>query len=40
MWRQSPIWEPKGTKFRPYSITTLFVFYVGKFFGKLFRRHR
>lgn len=20
MWRQPPIWEPQGTKFRPYSI--------------------
>ena len=23
MWRQPPIWEPQGTKFRPHSITTL-----------------
>jgi hypothetical protein len=34
------IWEPQGTKFRPYSITTLIFFYIGKFFGCLFgRRH-
>ena len=34
------IWEPQGTKFRPYSITTLIFFYIGKFFGRLFgRRH-
>jgi hypothetical protein len=40
MWRQPPIWEPKGTKFRPYSIATLVFFYIGKFFGRLFgRRH-
>jgi len=31
MWRQPPIWEPQGTKFRPYSITTLIFFYIGKF---------
>jgi hypothetical protein len=37
MWRQPPIWEPEGTKFRPYSITTLIFFYIGKFFGLLFR---
>ena len=36
MWRQPPIWEPKGTKFRPYSITTLIFFYIGRFFGRLF----
>jgi hypothetical protein len=40
MWRQPSIWEPQGTKFRPYSITTLIFFYIGKFFGGLFgRRH-
>ena len=38
MWRQPPIWEPQGTKFRRYSITTLIFFYIGKFFGGLFRR--
>jgi len=40
MWRQPPIWEPQGTNFRPYSITTLIFFYIGKFFGLLFRRRR
>jgi hypothetical protein len=40
MWRQPPIWEPQGTKFRLHSITTLIFFYIGKFFGRLFgRRH-
>jgi len=38
MWRQTPIWEPQGTKFRPYSFTTLIVFYIGKLFGRLFGR--
>lgn len=32
MWRQPPIWEPQGTKFRPYSITTLIFFHTGKVF--------
>jgi hypothetical protein len=40
MWRQPPIWEPQGTKFRPCSIITLIFFYIGKFFGLLFRRRR
>ena len=40
MWRQPPIWEPKGTKFRPYSIATLIFFYIGKVFGRLFGRRR
>ena len=39
MWRQPPIWEPQG-KFRPYSITTLIFFYIGRIFGRLFGRHR
>ena len=30
MRRQPPIWEPQGTKFRPYSITTLIFFYIEK----------
>jgi len=36
MWRQPPIWEPQRTRFRPYSITTLIFFYIGRFFGRLF----
>ena len=31
MWRQGPIWEPKDSSFRPYSIITLICFYIGKF---------
>lgn len=38
MWRQGPIWEPKDSSFRPYNITTLIFFYVGRFFGRLFGR--
>jgi hypothetical protein len=40
MWRRPPIWEPEGSRFRPYSITTLIFFYIGKFFGRLFRGRR
>jgi hypothetical protein len=36
MWGQGPIWEPKGSSFRPYSITTLIFFYLGKFLGRVF----
>lgn len=39
-WQRGPIWEPKDSEFRPWSITTLVAFYVGKFFGKLFHRSR
>jgi hypothetical protein len=35
---KSPIWEPKGTKFRPYNLSTLIAFYVGRLFGSMFRR--
>lgn len=38
MWRQGPIWEPKDSHFRPYSITTLIFFYLGKLVGRLFRK--
>jgi len=38
MWRQGLIWEPKDSNFRPYSITTLIFFYIGRFFGRSFRR--
>jgi hypothetical protein len=32
MWRQPPIWEPQGTKFRPHSITTL-IFFISESFS-------
>lgn len=35
---RGPMWEPKDSNFRPYGITTLIFFYIGKFFGRLFRR--
>jgi len=40
VWRQPPIWEPKGTRFRQYNITSFVFFYIGKFFGLLFKRRR
>lgn len=40
MWRQPPIWEPEGTKFRPYNISTLIAFYIGKLFGTALKRLR
>jgi len=36
--RQGPIWEPKDSRFRPYIVTTLIFFYLGKLFGRLFRK--
>ena len=33
-----PIWEPKGTNFRPYNLSTLISFYIGRFLGRLFRK--
>jgi len=38
VWRQGLIWEPKESQFRPYSITTLIFFYIGKFFGRCFQK--
>jgi hypothetical protein len=38
MRRQGPIWEPKDSRFRPYSIITLIFFYLGKLLGRLFRK--
>ena len=40
MWRQPPIWEPEGTNFRPYNISTLIAFYIGKLFGTALKRLR
>jgi len=36
MLNRPPIWEPQGTRFRPYSISTLIFFYLGRFFRRLF----
>ncbi len=38
MWRNGPIWEPKDSSFRPYSVTTLIFFYFGKLIRRIFRR--
>jgi len=38
MFRRPPVWEPEGTRFRPYSLSTLIFFYLGRFFGRLFGR--
>lgn len=32
-----PIWEPKGTSFRPYDLSTLISFYVGRFLARMFK---
>lgn len=39
-WSRGPIYEPKDSNFRPWSLTTLFGFLVGRFFGGLLRRER
>jgi len=40
MWRKPPIWEPEGTRFWPNSILILIFFYIGKFFGGLFKKRK
>jgi hypothetical protein len=40
MFSKPPIWEPKGSNFRPYNLTTLIAFYIGQFFGRLFGRRK
>ena len=37
MWRQPPIWEPQGTKFRPYSIIDADLFLHRKVLRKFVR---
>jgi len=34
------IYEPKDSRFRPWNISTLIAFFIGRFFGRLFRRRR
>jgi hypothetical protein len=36
LWERGPIYEPKDSGFRPWSISTLIVFLKG--FGRLFRK--
>jgi hypothetical protein len=38
MFLRPPIWEPKGTRFRPYNLATLIFFYIGRFFGSIFKK--
>ena len=38
-WR-GPIYEPKDSNFRPWSITTLFAFLFGRMLGRWFRKGR
>ncbi len=40
MWpyQRGPIYEPRDSRFRPYSIATLIAFFVGKLFGRMFRK--
>lgn len=33
-----PIWEPKGTNFRPYNLSTLIAFYIARFVGGIFKK--
>lgn len=34
----TPIYEPKDSNFRPYNISTLIAFVVGRGLGRLFKR--
>jgi hypothetical protein len=37
---RGPIYEPKDSRFRPWSITTLIAFLIGRLFGRLFKSRR
>lgn len=37
-WFRGPIYEPKDSRFRPYSIATLIAFLIGRCFGRRFRK--
>ena len=39
-WYRGPIYEPKDSRFRPWSITTLIAFLIGRLFARLFRSRR
>jgi hypothetical protein len=39
-WYRGPIYEPKNSRFRPWSITSLIAFFSGRLFGRLFRSRR
>jgi len=37
-WERGPIYEPKDSNFRPWSVITLIAFFIGRIFGRLFRK--
>lgn len=37
-WDKGPIYEPKDSRFRPLNISTLIAFFIGRLFGRLFRK--
>jgi hypothetical protein len=37
-WYRGPIYEPKDSDFRPWSIGTLLAFLFGRMIGRLFRK--
>jgi hypothetical protein len=39
-WERGPIYEPTDSRFRPWNLSTLIAFFVGRFFGRLFRNRR
>ena len=39
-WYRGPIYEPEDSGFRPWSITTLIAFWIGRSLGRIFRSRR
>ena len=39
-WYRGPIYEPTDSHFRPWNLTSLIAFFIGRFFGRLFRTRR
>jgi len=39
-WFRGPIYEPKDSNFRPWSLTTLVAFVLGRMLGRWFRKFR
>jgi hypothetical protein len=38
LWQRGPIYEPKDSSFRPWNLVTLIGFFIGRIFGRLFRK--
>ncbi len=36
-WGRGPIYEPPDSRYRPNSVSALIFFFIGKFFGLLFK---